>query len=38
MPETVESDTSTIVMAPMLGMLKSVDVEVGQEVSYWGRG
>ena len=36
MPETVEADTSTIVMAPMPGMLKSVDVEVGQEVSYWG--
>ena len=34
MPETVEADTSTIVMAPMPGMLKSVDVEVGQEVSY----
>ena len=38
MPETVEADTSTIVMAPMPGMLKSVDVEVGQEVSYWGWG
>ena len=35
MPETVEADTSTIVMAPMPGMLKSVDVEVEQEVSYW---
>ena len=39
MPETVEAaDTSTIVMAFMPGMLKSVDVEVGQEVSYWGWG
>ena len=38
MPETVEADTSTIVMAPMPGMLKSVDVEVGQEVSYCGGG
>ena len=38
MPETVEADTTTIVMAPMPGMLKSVGVEVGQEVSYWGRG
>ena len=38
MPETVEADTSTIVMAPMPGMLKSVDIEVGHEVSYWGWG
>ena len=34
----LEADTSTIVMAPMPGMLKSVDVEVEQEVSYWGEG
>ena len=36
MLETVEADTSTIVMAHMPEMLKSVDVEVEQEVSYWG--
>ena len=36
MQETVEADASTIVMAPMPEMLKSVDVEVEQEVSYWG--
>ena len=38
MQETVEADPSTIVMAHMPGMLKSVDVEVGQEASYWGWG
>ena len=38
MPETVEAGTSTKVMTPMPGMLKFVDVEVGQEVSYWGWG
>ena len=34
MPKTVKTDTSTILMATMPGMLKSIDVEVGQEVSY----
>lgn len=33
MLETVEADTSSTVVAPMPGMLKSVSVEVGQEVS-----
>lgn len=33
MPETVEADTSAIVLAPMPGMLKAVSVTEGQEVS-----
>ena len=33
MPEKVELDVSTVVMAPMPGMLKSVAVEEGQDVS-----
>ncbi|KAJ8309686.1 hypothetical protein KUTeg_011551 [Tegillarca granosa] len=33
MPERVEKDTSTLVLAPMPGMLKSVSVEAGDEVA-----
>ncbi|CAH1782280.1 unnamed protein product, partial [Owenia fusiformis] len=33
MPEKVEIDTSTVVMAPMPGLVKSVAVEVGQQVA-----
>nr|KAG5687923.1 hypothetical protein BaRGS_014372 [Batillaria attramentaria] len=33
MPEKKEVDLSTLILAPMPGMLKSVDVEVGQEVA-----
>lgn len=33
MPEKVEADISTLILAPMPGMLKSVTAEVGKPVS-----
>ena len=35
MPEKEEADISTLVLAPMPGMLKSVSVQVGQAVSHF---
>lgn len=34
MPEKKEVDLSSVILAPMPGMLKSVDVEVGQQASF----